>query len=85
MTRKMVTVNITLQLKRQVWYVVACDVDVADTGNPLILPAPPKRKFLSPEAAVAYIKRMVAGLLKHQRDDATGAEISCCVKIRAPR
>ena len=81
----MVTVTITLQLKRQVWYVVACDVDVADTGNPLILPASPKRKFLSPEAAVAYMKRMVSGLLKHQRDDATGAEISCRVKIRAPR
>ena len=75
----MVKVKITLQLKRQVWVVVAYDVDSADGGQPLSLPPPLKRKFLSHEAAINYVKRMVLGRLKLVRNDAAGSDITCYV------
>jgi len=80
----MVKVTLTLQLKREVWYMVACDIHTEDGIQPLILPNPPKRKFLSQEAALNYVKRIVLGRLKRQKNDATGADITCHLNVRPP-
>ena len=74
----MVTVSITLQLKRHTWHIVAYHIDSPQEDQPVVLPGPLKRKFLSPEAATSYIKRIVLGRLKLQRTEATGADL--CVK-----
>lgn len=80
----MVKVTITLQLKRQVWFVVACDVDSADGGQPLSLPPLLKRRFHSYEAAISYVTRMVLGRLKRVRHDALGADLTYYVNVLPP-
>jgi hypothetical protein len=80
----MVHVIITLQLKHQVWYLLACDIDLADGGAPRRLPASSQRKFLSHEAATLYIRRIVLGWLKHQGVGATDAEITYHMNVRPP-
>lgn len=77
----MVTVTISLQLKRHIWHVVTCEVDSRDEGQPLNLPEPHKRKFLSHEAASNYLTRLVLGRLKQQRADATKADVVCYVRV----
>jgi hypothetical protein len=77
----MVTVTISLQLKRHIWHVVTCEVDSGEESQPLSLPGPHKRKFLSPEAASNYLTRLVLGRLKQQRVDATKADVACYVRI----
>ena len=80
----MVNVTITFQLKHQVWYVVSCDIELADGRAPQRLPASSHRKFLSPEAAILYIKPLVLTWLRHQGADAMDAEISYHVNILPP-
>ncbi len=80
----MVKVTITLQLKRQVWVVVACDVDSADGGQPLSLPPLLKRKFHSYEAAISYVKRLILRRLKRVRHDAVGSDLTYSVNVLPP-
>ena len=80
----MVKVTITLQLKRHVWVVVACDVDTADGGQPLSLPPLLKRKFHSYEAAINYVKRIVLGRLKRVRHDAGTSDMTYYVIVLPP-
>ena len=80
----MVKVTITLQLKRHVWVVVACDVDTADGGQPLSLPPLLKRKFHSYEAAISYVKRMVLGRLKRVRHDTVASDMTYYVNVLPP-
>jgi hypothetical protein len=80
----MVKVTITLQLKRQVWVVVGCDVESADGGLPLSLPPRLKQKFHSYEAAINYVKRMVLGRLKRVRHDAVGSDLTYYVNVLPP-
>lgn len=80
----MVKVTITLQLKRQVWVVVACDVESADGGQPLSFPPRLKRKFHSYEAAITYVKRVVLGRLKRVRHDAVGSDLTYDVNVLPP-
>lgn len=80
----MVKVTITLQLKRQVWVVVGCDVESADGGQPLSLPPLLKRKFHSYEAAINYVKRRVLGRLKRVRHDAVGSDLTYYVNVLPP-
>jgi hypothetical protein len=80
----MVKVTITLQLKRHVWVVVACDVDTADGGQPLSLPPLLKRKFHSYEAAISYVQRIVLGRLKRARHDAGASDMALHVIVLPP-
>ncbi len=78
-----VTIRITLQHQRQAWRIVAYHIDSAQEDQTAILPTPLRRKFLSPEAAISYITRIVLGRLKHQWPDATGADVVCEVTVRS--
>lgn len=80
----MIKVTITLQLKRQVWFVVACEVDSADGGQSLSLPPLLKRKFHSYEAATHYVKRMTLARLKRVEHDAAGSDMTCYVNVLSP-
>ncbi len=80
----MIKITITLRLKRQVWFVVACEVDSADGGQPLSLPPLLKRKFYSYEAATHYVKRIVLGRLKRLRPNAAGSDMTCYVNVLSP-
>ena len=50
----------------------------------MVLPGPLKRKFLSPEAATSYLRRMVFGRFKLQTPDATAADVVCEVTVKDP-
>jgi hypothetical protein len=77
----MVTVRITLQLKRQVWHLVAWDADGADSQTGL-LPTRLKRKFLTQDAAIRYVEGVVGSRLKHETDEAGRTQyISCSVTV----
>jgi hypothetical protein len=78
----MVVVRVTLQMKRSTWHIEAYHID-SGQEQPVLLLGPLKRKFLSPEAATSYIKRIVLGRLKLQRPDATDADVACEVTVRA--
>jgi hypothetical protein len=80
----MVNVTITFHLKHQVWYVVACETDLADGSVPQRLPGSSHRRFLSSEAAMMFLKPMVFRRLLYQGVDATDAEISYHVNILPP-
>jgi hypothetical protein len=79
----MITVGITLQVKLNTWHIVAYHIDSTQEDQPVVLPGPLKRQFLSPEAATSYIKRLVLGRLKLQRPDASDADVVCNVTVRS--
>jgi hypothetical protein len=65
----MVTVSITLRLKRYLWYLVRCGVARSEDENCVFLHALSPRTFLSQEAAVTYVTRRVLTYLREQRGD----------------
>ena len=71
----MVTVRLTLQVKRHTWHIGAYHIDSAQEEQPVILLGSLKRKFISPEAARSYVKRIVLGRIKLKRPDATEADV----------
>ena len=79
----MVTVRITLQVRRHTWHIVACEVDSAQEDQPVLLPTTLQRRFLSPEAAITYITRIVLGRLRQQRPGASDADVVCEVTVRS--
>ena len=80
----MVNIRITLQLKRQVWHIVACAVDCAEDRHAVLLPVSFKRKFFSQEAAVDYVTRGVARRLEQQPDEAgRPPDIICSVTVNS--
>ncbi len=79
----MVTVRLTLQVKRNTWHIVAYHIDSAQEEQPVIMLGYLRRKFISPEAAMTYVRRTVLGRLKLQRPDATDADVVCDVTVRS--
>ena len=79
----MVTVRISLQLKRHIWHIEAYEIDSTQEEQPVILLEYLRRKFISPEAAMSYTKRIVLGRLRLQRPDATDADVVCEVTVRS--
>lgn len=80
---QMVTVKVTLQMKRSTWHIEAYHID-SGQDQAVVLPGPLKRKFLSPEAATSYLRRMVFGRFKLQTPDATAADVVCEVTVKDP-
>jgi len=78
----MVKVTVTLEYKHHAWYVVGCEI--GESAKAFGFYALPARKFMSEAAATNYVKRMVLSCLKANKNDATGADITCCVEIRKP-
>ena len=79
----MVTVRISLQLKRHIWHIEAYEIDSTQEEQPVVLLEYLRRKFISPEAAMSYTKRIVLGRLRLQRSDATDADVVCEVTVRS--
>ncbi len=59
----MVKVTITLAHKPTGWYVLAYEDHFTDGITPQSKSAPPTRKFLTQEAAINYVGRLVLGRL----------------------
>jgi len=81
---QMVTVDIFLQQKRDVWQVVAYEYQCEDDRTILDLPPPPTRTFISQQAASNYIGRVVLSRLNLVRRDAIGTDVLCQVKVLPP-
>ena len=77
-----ITIRLTLQLKRQVWYLVTCTVDGMEQIPLGQLPTPFNRRFLSQDAAVRYVTGIIERRLTHHLHEAAGAvEVICAVTV----
>lgn len=80
----MITIRLTLRVKRQVWHLVNCEVDGPDQWYLAQHPPVFHRKFVSQEAAIAQVTHLVARRLKQQPTESGSASETVCVVTIVP-
>ena len=78
----MVTLIIKLLHKRHLWHVIACEMTLPGANEPIPIPKPSPRKFLSQEAAISYVKRRVLADMRKRHDGTTNMDLTFQVEIR---
>jgi len=79
-THRSIQIQMTIEHKAGAWCIAASSVDF---GNGLTRLVPPTRDFISEQAAVNYVKRIVLRHLRHQGRPETGTDIDCQVQTRS--
>ena len=78
-----IKVHLTLHVKRQCWYLVTCQVENGEALG-IRWPAYLKRKFISQEATIIYLTRIVRKCLKQQSPMAGCALDFTCAATLSP-